>query len=387
MIARSLIPSKSSSFFLLGPRGTGKSTLLRSDFLGREPLWIDLLKDDDEETFRRHPQQLSELLSRRHFDWVVIDEVQRLPKLLDVVQLEIERRKTKFALTGSSARKLRRGNANMLGGRAFSYHLHPLTHAELGEAFDLETALSFGGLPKLLELPEIGDRHEYLRGYVRTYLKEEIVVEQIVRKIDPFRDFLKVAAQTNGQIINFSRIASDVGADDKTIHSYFQILEDTLLGFFLPPYHRSIRKRQRGAPKFYLFDTGVKRSLDQTLRSDLVPQTYAYGKAFEHLVILEAFRLNEYFRLDFDFSYLRTKDDAEIDLVIERPGRKTLLVEIKSGTRVGEREVAGLERLAAAWTVPAESHVWSLDPNERKIGRTLLLPWKKGLVEAGFSRP
>ncbi|MGK5088697.1 AAA family ATPase [Bdellovibrionota bacterium FG-2] len=384
MVYRTLKLSKNNSFFLFGPRGTGKSTLLRNRFSDQEHLWIDLLKDEDEETFRRHPQKLSELLTRKHFDWVVIDEVQKLPKLLDIVQLEIEQKKTKFALTGSSARKLKRGNANMLGGRAFSYHLFPLTHLELGESFDLDAALSFGGLPKLLELSETDDRHEYLRGYVRTYLKEEIVAEQIVRKIDPFRDFLKIAAQTNGQIVNFSKIATDVGVDDKTVHTYFQILEDTLLGFFLPSYHRSIRKRQREAPKFYLFDTGVKRSLDQTLRSELVPQTYAYGKAFEHWVILEAFRLNEYLRLDYDFSYLRTKDDAEIDLIIDRPGEKPLLVEIKSSTNVDAKDATILERFAAAWKAPVECHVWSLDPNERKSGKTLFLPWKKGLQEAGL---
>ena len=226
------------------------------------------------------------------------------------------------------------GAADLLAGRAFTYNLYPFSHIELGGAFSLDISLSLGSLPGMLALEEVEDRKEYLRSYVKTYLKEEIVAEQVIRQIQPFRDFLEIAAQCNGQIINYSKIARDIGVDDKTVQSYFQILEDTLVGFMLPSFHRSIRKRQREAPKFYFFDPGVKRALDRTLRMELVPQTFAYGKAFEHWVILEAMKMNEYRRLDYQFMYLKTKDDAEIDLIIERPGEKTLLVEIKSSVQV-----------------------------------------------------
>jgi len=385
MIRRLAKLSKNSSLFLFGARGTGKSTLIRDLFSAENPLWIDLLLEKDEEVFGRNPGELSALLNRKNYDWVVIDEVQKVPKLLDIVHLEIEKKKTKFALTGSSARKLKRGAADLLAGRAFTYNLYPFLRLELGERFSLNTALSLGSLPGMMEFSELSDRQEYLRSYVKTYLKEEIIAEQVVRQIQPFRDFLEIAAQCNGQIINYSKIARDIGVDDKTVQTYFQILEDTLLGFMLPSFHRSIRKRQREAPKFYFFDPGVKRALDRTLRMELLPQTYAYGKAFEHWVILEAMRMNEYLRLDYQFMYLKTKDHAEIDLVIERPGQKTLLVEIKSTTQVQPETVKNLERFVNDWDAPAEAQLWSQDPHEKRLGSVLVLPWEKGLMEAGLS--
>ena len=385
MIRRLAKLSKNSSLFLFGARGTGKSTLIRDLFSAENPLWIDLLLEKDEEVFGRNPGELSALLNRKNYDWVVIDEVQKVPKLLDIVHLEIEKKKTKFALTGSSARKLKRGAADLLAGRAFTYNLYPFLRLELGERFSLNTALSLGSLPGMMEFSELSDRQEYLRSYVKTYLKEEIIAEQVVRQIQPFRDFLEIAAQCNGQIINYSKIARDIGVDDKTVQTYFQILEDTLLGFMLPSFHRSIRKRQREAPKFYFFDPGVKRALDRTLRMELLPQTYAYGKAFEHWVILEAMRMNEYLRLDYQFMYLKTKDHAEIDLVIERPGQKTLLVEIKSTTQVQPEAVKNLERFVNDWDAPAEAQLWSQDPHEKRLGSVLVLPWEKGLMEAGLS--
>lgn len=325
------------------------------------------------------PDTLSRELVQNPHEWVVIDEVQKVPKLLDIVHLEIEKKKTKFALTGSSARKLKRGAGNLLAGRAFTYHLQPLTTHELDKQFDLANALAFGTLPKLMEYTLSDDRNEYLRSYVRTYLKEEILIEQLIRKIDPFRDFLPIAAQMNGHIINYNKIAKDVGVQQPTIQSYFQILDDTLLGFYLPAHHRSIRKRQREAPKFYFFDPGVKRALDGTLSVPLLPQTSAFGKAFEHWAILEVYRLNEYFRKDYQLSYLRTKDDAEIDLIIDRPGQKSVLVEIKSTTRVMESDIRTLARFQKDWKTPVEAQVWSLDPTEQRWGKVQSLHWQRGL--------
>lgn len=312
-----------------------------------------------------------------------MDEIQKVPKLLDVVHSKIESSETRFAMTGSSARKLKREGTNLLAGRAFVYNLFPLTHRELGDSFNLNSALMYGTLPGLLKFDSGEEKMAFLRAYALTYLKEEIWGEHIVRKLDPFRKFVEIAAQCNGELINFANIARDVGVDIKTVQSYFEILEDTLLGFMLEPYHRSVRKRQRQAPKFYLFDSGVRRALDRTLTIELKPGTYAYGKAFEHLVIAEAVRLNEYHQKDYRFSYLRTKDDAEIDLVVERPGTSTALVEIKSTSQVDDRDTRSLERFVS--DIPkSEAFILSTDPKSKRIGKVKAFPWQQGLKELGL---
>jgi predicted AAA+ superfamily ATPase len=273
--------------------------------------------------------------------------------------------------------------SNLLAGRAFVYHLYPFTHKELGEDFNLENALQWGTLPKIFHLESSEDKAQYLRAYALTYLKEEIVAEQIVRKLAPFRQFLEVAAQSNGKIINYKKIADDIGVDIKTVQSYFTILEDTLTGFLLPAYHASIRKRQRANPKFYFFDPGVKRALDRTLTLGMREGTYAYGDAFEHFIILEIMRLCNYQNRDWLFSYLKTKDNAEIDLIADRPGLSTLLLEIKSSTKITERDVYTLNRFMAAFS-KSEAFCLSRDPNEKKIGRTWCVHWKRGFDILGL---
>jgi predicted AAA+ superfamily ATPase len=383
MVGRIQELSKINSFFLFGARGTGKTTLLKHLYSGTGALWIDLLKEADEERYGRRPDELSLILASQSFQRVIIDEIQKAPKLLDIVHLEMERdKKTQFILTGSSARKLKRGAANLLAGRAFTYHLFPFTGLELGDRFQLQEALEFGSLPKVYEYAKGDDKNEFLRAYVKTYLKEEIQVEQLVRRLNPFRDFLEIAAQSNGQMISYSKIGRDVGVDDKTVHTYFSILEDTLVGFFLPAYGRSVRKQQREAPKFYFFDTGVVRALSGTLRVELVPKTYAFGKAFEHWVIAECHRMNEYKKCDFRFSYLRTKDDVEIDLIIKRPGQRELLVEIKSTQQVLANEASRIKHLSQDWDIPCEAQIWSLDQEEKNIDGILCLPWQEGLRRA-----
>jgi len=383
MLYRTQKLNKNNSFFLFGGRGTGKTTLLKQLFTDEETLWIDLLTDADEDLYGRHPDELSHILDRKKYKRVVIDEVQKAPKILDVVQHEMWKdQDVQFILTGSSSRKLKRGAGNLLAGRAFIYQLFPLTSFELGGAFDLKNALEFGTLPKLLQYSNREDKNEFLRAYAKTYLREEIQIEQVVRKLDPFRGFLEVAAQSNGKIINYSKISKDVGVDDKTIYSYFSILEDTLIGFRLPAFHRSVRKQQSGAPKFYFFDTGITRALSGTLTVELLPQTFAFGNAFEHLVILECIRLNEYNKLDYKFSYLKTKDDAEIDLIIQRPGKAELLVEIKSTQRVTNEHISQIRRFKRDWQQPCDAEIWSLDPNEKEIDGVRCIHWQSGLQKA-----
>jgi uncharacterized protein len=389
MFQRSISPSDSSSFLLLGPRGSGKSTLLRDRFASRPTVWVDLLDPDTEHRFSRQPAALREVIAATPTaDWVVIDELQKVPALLDVVHGCIEGalgadRRVRFAMTGSSARRLNRGAVNLLAGRAFVYHLFPLTGREIGPAFDLFQCLRFGTLPAILAFAADGDRAEFLRAYARTYLKEEVWGEHLVRRLDPFRHFLEVAAQCNGEIVNFSSIARDVGVDHKTVGSYFEILEDTLLGFMLEPWHTSVRKRQRQAPKFWWFDPGVARALAGTLTVDIVPRSTGFGRAFEHFVILEIIRAADYARSDFRFSYLRTKDDAEIDLIVERPGRPPVLVEIKSTERVEPRHVRDLERFLPDFP-GALPLCLSRDPLRRRVGDVLALPWQEGLAEMGL---
>lgn len=316
----------------------------------------------------------------------MIDEVQKIPKLLDVVHKSIEEFKSLFALTGSSARKLKRGKANLLAGRAFVHHLFPLTHTELEKQFDLDFVLSWGSLPLILQLNDDVERARFLRSYTQTYLKEEIQVEQVVRKLEPFRHFLEVAAQQNSEILNYSNIARDVGVDTVTAQSYFQILTDTLMGYLLPAYHRSLRKRQAQNPKFYFFDLGVKRALEGTLTQSLVKSTYSYGKCFEHFLIVEIIRLNDYAEKDYRFSYLRTKDGAEIDLIIERPGMPMCLVEIKSADKVDERDIRTLKAFKKELGKKAEAYCLSRDPLARTIDDIHLLHWQEGLAEMGLKQ-
>ena len=373
--------SKSGSLFLFGARGTGKSTLLFALFGTRKDvLWIDLLKDEDEELYRRSPSHLTSELDSKTIKIVVIDEVQKNLKLLDIVHLEIEKKRgVQFVLSGSSARKLKRGGANLLAGRAITFNLFPLTAKEFGKNFDLARVLEFGSLPSLLEISDDQEKRRYLKSYVRTYLREEIQLEQVVRKLAPFQDFLEIAAQTNGKIINFSKISKDIGVDDKTVKSYFQILEDTLVGSYLQPFHRSIRKRQREAPKFYLFDIGVKRALDNTINLPLSPKTYAYGDAFEHFVILEILRLNSYLECDFKLSYLRTKDDAELDLIVERPGLPDLLIEIKSYDHAQPEDARKVKAFLDDWDRKAEGYLITKDIRDLSIHGISCLFWQNAL--------
>ena len=386
MIDRLLNPLMTNSFFLFGARGTGKSTFLRSLFAGgKNILWLDLLDPEQEDRYSRNPAELTQRLGALSGKdtWVVIDEIQKVPKLLDIVHGRIEQSGVRFAMTGSSARKLKREGTNLLAGRAFVYNLFPFTHRELGNRFDMDSALAYGTLPGLSALETHEEKNAFLRAYALTYLKEEVWAEHLVRNLDPFRRFVEIAAQCNGEIVNFANIARDAGADIKTVQSYFEILEDTLIGFLVEPFHRSVRKRQRRAPKFYLFDPGVRRALDRTLTVELKPGTYAYGRAFEHFIVVECLRLSAYAQNDFRFSYLRTKDDAEIDLIVERPGAPTALLEIKSAEHVDERDTRALERFKT--DIPgSEAFCLSRDPVKRRIGSVTALFWRDGLRELGL---
>ncbi|CAO4835791.1 MAG: hypothetical protein FADNKDHG_01596 [Holosporales bacterium] len=340
MLERHLKISQNQTCFILGPRNTGKSTLIKTIF--KDSFFIDFLDFEQEELFSKNPKELKYICDAFDGQYIVIDEVQKVPKILDTVHQLIENTEKIFILTGSSARKIKKGASNLLAGRAFIHYLHPFSYLELGLDFKLEKALKFGMLPKTYHYESDEMCIEFLRSYTNTYLKEEIWAEQFIRKLDPFRKFLEVAGQMNGKIVNYSKISDDIGVDDKTIKEYFIILEDTLVGFFLHGFQHSFRKRLLSKPKFYFFDIGVKRSICRELSIPVEKSTYQYGNLFEHFIILECKKLASYFKKDFEFSYLMTKDGLEIDLVVERPGEKTLFIEIKSKADITERDLKEL---------------------------------------------
>jgi uncharacterized protein len=383
MLKRLQTLSQKQNLFLFGPRGVGKSTLLQELFPPDICLYLDLLNPETEERFAKNPSDLINIIKAlpNEISHVLIDEIQKVPKLLDVIHLLIEQKQKLFVMSGSSARKLKRGAANLLAGRAIVYNLYPFSFLELGEHFDLNQSLRFGTLPTLNKLDAEKDKQQYLMSYAHTYLKEEIKGEQLVRNLDPFRRFLEVAAQCNRKIINFANIARDVGTSEHNVREYFSIIEDTLLGFFLEPFKHSFRKRLSHKPKFYLFDTGVVRSLTGMLSAPLLTGNSTYGEIFEHYIILECIRLANYFKPEYRFSYLQTKDGAEIDLVVERPGQPHLFIEIKSSNNVREEQLRSFTQLVLDFgsSGSCEAICLSTDPYAKQFKHVKVLPWQQGL--------
>lgn len=371
------------SCFLFGARGTGKSTLLRASLPEASTVVFNLLEADTEDRLARDPRALERevLALPRAITHVVVDEVQKLPRLLDAVHnlMATHQVPQRFVLTGSSARKLKAGGANLLAGRASLRHLFPLVRRELGAAYDEDRALRFGGLPAIWNATNDEARCDFLRAYTHGYLREEIQAEQLVRKLDPFRRFLEVAAQNSGKILNHTRIAREVGSDPKTVQAWYQVLEDTLLGFHVDGYHASVRKQLRQAPKFYLFDTGVTRSLSRMLQVPPQPGTSYFGELFENQVMTELFARDAYEQLDWRFSYLLTKAGLEVDLVLQRPGRPLALVEIKSTDRIRADHSRALNALLPDFP-GAEAFLLSRDPHPQRLGAIHALPWQDGIL-------
>lgn len=382
MIRRNVSTPEKHSFFLFGGRGTGKSTLVRKRYPNAHI--IDLLDPRVEAEYAIKPDRLVGTVEalENETTHVIIDEIQKVPKLLDVVHYLIESRQSEkhFILTGSSARKLKAGGANLLAGRAFLRNLLPLTYDELGPLFNEVDAMSFGTLPKVFSYETQSDKADYLDSYCQSYLKEEVWGEQIIRNLVPFRRFLEIAAIDAGKILNCANVSRDVGVDPKTIQSYYSILEDTLLGCHLDPFHRSVRKRQRSSPKFYFFDNGVVRSLAGM--TNVVPKegTSYFGDLFEALVFNEIYRKNAYGKFNFRFSYLQSAAAVEVDLVVERPGQNLALVEMKSASRVNESMLSGLRNFERDFP-EADLFLFSRDPVAQKFDRVAAVHWRAGIEE------
>lgn len=380
MFNRLINTTKIHSFFLFGARGTGKTTYIQNHFGQDDVLYIDLLDSEWLTQLEAYPNRLEGIVNHHAKSWVVIDEIQKVPALLDEVHRLIEKKRLQFILTGSSARKLKRNAANLLAGRAFVFKMFPLTHLELNDAFILDDILSYGSLPKIFDFPQPREKVLFLKAYAETYLKEEILVEQLIRKLPPFRRFLEIAAHQDTELVSYSNIARDILVDPKIVSNYYEILEETLLGIKLPPFSTSIRKRQKHAPKFYWFDTGVRRALAGTVDDPVKPQSYEYGSLFESFLVNEIHRLLTYSERSFQLSYLRVDEDQEIDLIVERTGLPVLLIEIKSTDRVNDGHVRSLKNLGPSFK-NARWMLLSRDPIAKEIDGVSCLPWREGLQQ------
>ena len=378
MFTRAFTPPKRKSFFLFGPRQTGKSTLVR-DLLTTKDAYIDLLPQRNFLDYAKQPGRLrEEMLARRKRQGeftCVIDEIQKIPALLDEVHSLIEAGGIRFVLTGSSARKLVRGGANLLAGRAYVYHLFPLTFQELGERFELERALRVGCLPPLWNSGGEEDPVEFLRVYAETYLREEVAAEGLVRNIGPFAQFLDIAAATDGETLSYSNVARECSLSVKTVQQYYGILEDTFLAHRIPAWRRSTRRRLVSHPRYYLFDPGVTNALCHAAGGKLDP--VVRGRRFEQLVITQLLAAIHYRRSDLQVCYWRTNHGAEVDLVLARGNVPVAAVEIKSSRHIASADLAGLRSfLQDNPGVPA--FVLGIDVAERLMaGGVTVLDWRE----------
>ncbi len=341
MLKRKLqLPSKpGESFFLWGPRQSGKSVLLRADY--PNAIWYDLLKTDLYVRLMERPSLLREELllaqAEKKNKFVVIDEIQKIPMLLDEVHWLIENAGFVFGLCGSSARKVRRGHANLLGGRALRYELFGFISEEIGAEFDLERMINHGYLPRHY----LSAAHEHLvRSYVNDYLKEEIASEALVRNLPAFSHFLAAAALSDTELINYATIARDCGVSGPAVKGYFQILIDTMLGRFLEAYRKRPKRRVIGAPKFYFSDVGVVNYLAK--RGKLAPGSELFGKAFENWVFHELCAHRAYADIDYDLSYWRLASGIEVDFIL---GSMEVAIEAKSSMRVTSDHLQGLREI------------------------------------------
>jgi predicted AAA+ superfamily ATPase len=332
---------RKKSFFVIGARGTGKSYFIKNqlipDELRSEYLYIDLLKSHNFTRYLNNPSLLREEIVQKlqSIDGlcVIIDEIQKIPKLLDDVHSLIEDYKEKlfFILTGSSARKLKKANANMLAGRAFIFHFPTFQPNEVDFQIQLNSIIQYGLLPEPFLEPDESFKQEFLQNYCFTYLKEEIQQEAIIRNLDSFSKFLELAAQTNGSIVNFSNISKQIGVASKTVKEYYSILEDTLVAIKIPAWERSVRKQLQKAAKYYFFDNGALNALTGELKTELKTRSFRYGQLFKNLVINEIAKRIHVNKFNYAMFHYRTNYGQEIDVILEDPAtNKLLAIEVKS---------------------------------------------------------
>ena len=358
------------SFFLFGPRGAGKTTWLKHRL--PEALFVNLLHSEFYNRLTANPGHLRQLIPPGHTGWTIIDEVQRIPALLNEVHDLIETRELRFVLTGSSARTLRRKGVNLLAGRALTYRMHPLTVAEQGDAFNLRDSLQLGHLPARFSESDPG---KYLKDYVQTYLREEVMQEGLTRNIGHFSHFLEVASFSQGATVNISAAAREAQINRPVAENYFSILEDLLLAVRLPVFSRKAKRKLISQTKFYFFDVGVYRSIRPV--GPLDSDAEIDGPALETLVFQELRAVNDYHGLDYKIHFWRTRSGLEVDFVLYGPNG-LLAIEIKRSTQIQSRDTRSLREFRKDYP-PAQCFVFYGGPSPLYMDGVTVLPIEHAL--------
>lgn len=359
------IHSENLSFFLWGARQTGKSTLLKEKFA--DSLVFDLLKRDVFRSISRNPSELREIvLASSPENPVIIDEIQKIPELLDEVHWLIENTENTFILSGSSPRKILKQGVNLLGGRALRYELYPLSYSEIPN-FDLTKALNRGLLPRHYD----SNKAEVLiSAYIGAYLEEEIIAESRIRNVDIFHGFLEKAAFSNGEVVSYTNIATDCGISSPTAKTYFTILAETMIGRFVLPFQKKPKRRIVSSPKFYFFDVGVANFLMK--RKNIVQGSDAFGHAFEHFIYMELVAHAHYSGKNYPICYWRTSSQLEVDFIL---GDHQVAIEIKSSEKIQARHLKGLKAFSEEYVVEKKLVV-SNESLPRLVDDILILPWE-----------
>ncbi|HQL70592.1 MAG TPA: ATP-binding protein, partial [Bacteroidales bacterium] len=348
----------------------GKTTLLKMMF--PDSIYIDLLLNSEFLRFSHNSNLLREIVEANPTEKpIIIDEIQRIPELLNEVHWLIVNKGTQFILSGSSPRKIIRSGVNLLGGRALRYELYPLVYPEIHN-FDLNKILNRGALPRhyLSENPK-----RLLDAYIGSYLRDEIISEARLRNVSAFTKFLESAAFSNAELVNYSNIATDCGVSSVTVKEYFGILEDTLIGRFVPAFTRRAKRRVVASPKFYFFDIAVANYL--LSQNHLAEKSEAYGKALEQFIYLELYAHSRYSGLHYNISYWRTATQIEVDFIL---GDGEIAIEVKSNENIQSKHVKGLRQFASEYDVK-RLIVVSKDPYYRKIDNIEIMPLEKFLQE------
>lgn len=372
MYSRILKPP-GKSFFLFGPRGTGKTTWLKTQF--PHAIYLDLLESELFNDLLSNPQRLENLIPKNFADWVILDEVQRVPALLHEVHRLIESRRIKFILTGSSARKLKSKEVNLLAGRALTYHLYPLTAEELRSDFDLPRSLRFGFLPAAWVE---ADPKRYLESYVATYLREEIQQEGLTRNLGAFSRFLEAASFSQGEVLNLSEVARECSVHRKVVESYFSILEDLMIGERVPVFSKRAKRRLLAHEKFYFFDAGVYRTIRPAGPLDRPEEIE--GKALETAIFQELKAMNSYLDLGYSLFYWRTPTQLEVDFVLYGQ-RGIVAFEIKRAAKITLRDLNGMKAFLKDYPM-ARAYILYGGDRVLREGDIQILPIKKFFKES-----
>lgn len=365
-------PDARHSVLLFGPRGTGKTLWIKTHL--KDFLYFDLLNTAVFNDFVANPARLEERIPKGFSQYIVIDEVQKVPELLNEVHRMIESYGYRFILTGSSARSLKRKGVNLLAGRALNYTMHPLTCYELGEDFSLEKALNVGLLPSVYNIP---DAKHYLETYITSYLREEVLQEGLTRNLSQFARFLETASFSQGSMLNMSGIAREAGIDRKLVGSYFDILDDLLISYRLPIFTKRAKRRLVSHPKFYLFDPGVYRTIRP--KGPLDSPEEIDGNSLETLFLAHLRAINDYYRLGYNLYFWRTSNNVEVDFIAY--GERGLFAfEIKRSRSISRSDLSGLKAFSDDYKI-AKCYLLYGGDHEEYHDNIHVLPFTKGLEQ------